>query len=399
MKKIFTILLLFVCFVSVPSCQKDSNGKGDDPNRLSAKEAKEYFEQNSTCLRFLSVGGDKPSGTKSALTENMIIDWDSAIESETTDAYFVEVPINMASPITAVTYKGIGNLKKDIKSVLLRTSLLIEKCKVDNCINSNFIVLLGTFSVNNKQERYPFLCEKSKFIGYMMKGTTDGNLQSCYFLNQGKASSVSLISDKLFMTRDSLGHDKVFTGISLISSKKFLTKGGGGSNSGEQNVCPICGAVNYINWINGDLAECTVCQSIFWGAIDFNGDYCSICGNPVYSCMCCSDCHTYPCICGPATLCPYCERAGCGGECQNNNNQNIQFFVRLIPTPNGTISITPNCMYHDMDSFVTVQAFPDEGYSFDYWLLNGQIASVDNPYVFVVSDATYVKAIFVENSN
>ena len=30
MKKIFTILLLFVCFVSVPSCQKDSNGKGDN---------------------------------------------------------------------------------------------------------------------------------------------------------------------------------------------------------------------------------------------------------------------------------------------------------------------------------------------------------------------------------
>lgn len=68
MKKIFTILLLSVCFVSVPSCQKDSNGKGDDPNRLSTQQAKEYFEQHSTCLRFLSVGGDKPSGTKSVLT-------------------------------------------------------------------------------------------------------------------------------------------------------------------------------------------------------------------------------------------------------------------------------------------------------------------------------------------
>ncbi|MBO4691278.1 MAG: hypothetical protein J5604_00685, partial [Bacteroidales bacterium] len=34
MKKLFTILFLSVCFVSVPSCQKDNNGKGDDPNRL-----------------------------------------------------------------------------------------------------------------------------------------------------------------------------------------------------------------------------------------------------------------------------------------------------------------------------------------------------------------------------
>ena len=44
MKKLFTILLLSVCFVSVPSCQKDSNGKGDDPNRLTSKEAKEYLK-------------------------------------------------------------------------------------------------------------------------------------------------------------------------------------------------------------------------------------------------------------------------------------------------------------------------------------------------------------------
>ena len=240
MKKIFTILLLFVCFVSVPSCQKDSNGKGDDPDRLTTKEAKELFEQHSTCLRFLSVGGDKPSGTKSALTENMIIDWDSAIESETTDAYFVEVPINISSPISANLYDGIGHMHKNIRPVQVNMSLLIERHKSDNCTHSSVVTTIGCYSNNTISARYCYSSNKLSFSGYQIFSKEDGTYTSSRIFKDGRFVENALTSGCKVQKVDSTGKDLLYSGIQLMSSRALLTKGGGGGGSGEDMVCPGC---------------------------------------------------------------------------------------------------------------------------------------------------------------
>ena len=413
MKKIFTIILLFVCFVSVPSCQKDSNGKGDDPNRLSAKEAKEYFEQNSTCLRFLSVGGDKPSGTKSALTENMIIDWDSAIESETTDAYFVEVPINMASPISALLYDGIGHIHKNIRPVSVNISLVIEKNKNNESFHSFVVTTLGAYSHSLEDSRYGFRNNKNTFTGYQLFSKGNGVLVNVLKFNNGHCEHRNLLTDSQISKVDSLGRDLLFNGISFITSSFPLTKGGDGGSTGEDRNCVLCGGPMVIYVVGADYSifYCPVCNIstiVFLDVIP-----CPVCGFPSSSCHCCPTCLSYPCVCylnpdpdpDNPQPCSLCGRPFCDGSCQNvlpgelNIPDNF-YRVTVLPdplTPNGFVTKYPTGDYIACGVEVTITATAYSGYSFIGWRRDSTIFSNSNPYLFYPQFHQTIYAVFASN--
>ena len=411
MKKLFTILLLSVCFVSVPSCQKDSNGKGDDPNRLSAKEAKEFFEQHSTCLRFLSVGGDKPSGTKSALTENMIIDWDSAIESETSDAYFVEVPINMASPITAFLYDGIGHINKNIRPVPLNISLVIEMNKNNESFNSFVVTTLGSYSNSLEDSRYGFRNNKNTFTGYQLFSKENGLLFDILRFNNGGSQHRNLLTQSQVCKVDSLGRDLLFKGISFITSSSILTKGGGGGATGEDRNCLSCGGPMVITETGIDYVVfyCPVCKISTIVFIDVIP--CPVCGYPSSSCHCCPTCHSYPCVCflNPdpenSQPCSLCGRPVCDGSCQNvlpgemNIPENFHRVTVLTDpyTPYGYITKYPTGDYIAYGVEVTISATATQGYSFIGWRRDSTIFSNSNPYVFYPQFNQTIYAVFASN--
>ena len=404
MKKLFTILLLSVCLVSAPSCQKDSNGKGDDPNRLTSKEAKEYFEQNSTCLRFLSVGGDKPSGTKSALTENMIIDWDSAIESETTDAYFVEVPINMVSPISANLNDGIGHMHKNIRPVLVNMSLLIERHKSDNCTHSSVVTTIGSYSNNTIPARYCYSSNKTSFSGYQIFSTENGTYTTSRIFKNGRFVETTLTNGNQVQKIDSTGKDLLYSGIRLMLSRALLTKGGGGGESGEEQECPNCGSVLITQ--NGFL-HCSNCN------IDFDEwlvGFCIDCLRPISDCNCSCPVCGYPnrygnqCMCQNPSgyLCPYCGVYGCNGQCGGGaDSTNVGRPESCLITVNvningGYIEKSPDKPLYLLEDALTLTAYPYTGYSFFGWYENGLLISQNSTLSFVVSQDRTLLAIFEE---
>lgn len=406
MKKIFTILLLSVCFVSVPSCQKDSNGKGDDPNRLSAKEAKEFFEQHSTCLRFLSVGGDKPSGTKSALTENMIIDWDSAIESETTDAYFVEVPINMVSPISAHLYDGIGHMHKNIRPVLVNMSLLIERHKSDNCTHSSVVTTIGSYSNNTIPARYCYSSNKTSFSGYQIFSTENGTYTTSRIFKNGRFVETTLTNGNQVQKIDSTGKDLFYSGISISLSKSLFTKGGdSGGTTGEDMVCPGC-FNTLVNQGNG-LFYCPNCQIY---VVDINNTICPDCLCFVYECQCiCPKCgfpnkYGKKCMCESPSgdPCPICGVHGCNGQCGGGaDSTNVGRPESCLITVNvningGYIEKSPDKPLYLLEDALTLTAHPYTGYSFFGWYENGLLISQNSTLSFVVSQDRTLLAVFEE---
>lgn len=384
MKKLFTILLLSVCFVSVPSCQKDSNGKGDDPNRLTSKEAKEYFEQNSTCLRFLSVGGDKPSGTKSALTENMIIDWDSAIESETSDAYFVEVPINMSSPISANLYDGIGHMHKNIRPIQVNMSLLIERHKSDDCTHCSVVTTIGSYSNNTISARYCYSSNKSSFSGYQIFSKEDGTYTTSKIFKNGRFVENALTNGCKVQKVDSTGKDLLYSGIQLMSSRALLTKGDGGGGSGEDCRCPYCGSL--LLFQNGFL-HCPICNL---DLDDWTSAICPDCLRPISDCDCSCPICGYPnrygnqCMCQNPSgeRCPYCGVYGCNGQCgggadsTGTGDPNRYFITLNVNNVNGGyVTRNPDRSYYFFNESVTLTAYPYSGYSFSGWYEEGFLIS------------------------
>jgi len=409
MKKNIIIALLFVvCLSFVSACQKDSNGKGFDPNRLSSKEAKEYFELNSTCLRFLSVGGDKPSGTKSALTGNMVIDWDSALESENSESYFVEVPINMASPISANLYDGIGHMQKNIRQVPIHISLLIAKRKDNETFQSFVITTIGLYSQKLGDPRYGYTNDKNSFTGYQIVSHSNGIIVDFLKYTSGQHEHRNVLTSTQIPLVDSLGRDLLFNGISIVSTPSTFTKGGGGGSSGEDPNCLICGGPMVITETGYGYSVffCPVCLISTIVFIDVIP--CPVCGYPSSSCQCCPTCHSYPCVCwlnpdpNNPSPCALCGRPSCDGNCQNvvPGEMNIPdnfHRVTVLPdplTPYGSVTKYPLGDYIAYGVEVTISATAYSGYNFVGWRRDSVVFSNANPYVFYPQFNQTIYAVF-----
>ncbi len=429
-----TICTMIVLFAL--SCQKDEGIKQNDPKALTTAQAKEYFEQTASTLKFLTTG-ITPAETKNAdysLTENMIIDWDKALEGETTDCYVVEVPIRMSSPITARLYDGVGHLNKNIRQVPAVISLLIERHKVDGCLHHSIVTTVGVFSKSVENSNYGFLCDKSSFSGYQFFSSEEGLLVAANRFNKGSSESRNLLAEANFQKVDSLGNDMHFHGISFATSLGVKTKGGGGASSGEDNRCPNCGTTMQLVYSNYIICYwCPNCEEYFNSFIDpenvclncgYPMDNCQCCPNcNLYPCHCCPLCNSYPCICDPfgpgpdpntgsdpdepekpepgITPCEYCGIIGCDGTCQIiAPNSSGFYFITASADPNspyGTVIKTPSGNYVGASVSVQLTAYPYTGYTFIGWKSNDAIISTQNPYSFVASSNLIIYAVFATN--
>ena len=389
----------------VLSCQKDEGLKQKDPNALTKSQAKEYFEQTASTLKFLTAG-TIPAGTKNAdysLTENMIISWDQALEGETADSYVVEVPIRMSSPVTARLYDGVGHLNKNIRQVPAVISLLIERHKVDGCLHHSIVTTVGVFSKSVENSNYGFLCDKSSFSGYQFFSSEEGLLVAANRFNKGSSESRNLLAEANFQKVDSLGNDMHFHGISFATSLGVKTKGGGGASSGEDNRCPNCGTTMQLVYSNYIICYwCPNCEEYFNSFVD-PGNVCGNCGYPENNCHCCPECHQYPCHCQANSAgCPLCGAANCDGTCQEGHstgddlpNSLCLIVVYVDPsTPYGTVSKYPVGNYIEVGATVSLEATPSVGYHFVGWRRNDSIISTNYQYSFIANGYQVLYAVF-----
>ena len=397
-------LILFSLFF-VLSCQKDEGLKQKDLNALTKAQAKEYFEQTASTLKFLTAG-TIPAGTKNAdysLTENMIIDWDEALEGETVDSYVVEIPISMVCPVTALMYDGIGHFNKNIRQVQMNASLLIEKHKADGSLHYSVVTTVGSYSatVNSK---YGFLCDKSSFSGYQIFSDEEGNCIKSFVIKNGIIIFASLIPQREIKKVDSCGKDYHFVGLSFCTSKVALTKGGGGESSGEDSRCPYCG--RYLSITNG-VPYCSHCEEFFE---EWTFTICPDCLRPIYDCDCACPICGYPnrygntCMCEPGPFdkrCPVCGLYGCngqhGGDADSTNYNNIDTYSVIVHTNlGGTVSRSIERAFYYNNEQLTLTALPNSGYYFVGWYENNALLSVTNQYSFNVTASRVIYAFFEE---
>lgn len=395
-------------FLFILSCQKDEGLKQKDPNALTKSQAKEYFEQTASTLKFLK-SCITPTGTKNTdyyLTGNMVIEWDQALAGETEDSYFVEVPISMVSPVTALLYDGLGHLNKNIRQVQVNTSLLIYKHKTDGCIHHSSVTTVGTYSRVPQNFKYSYLSDKDSFSGYQFFCNENGEVLNSNYYVAGNYEKRTVYAESMITKVDSLGKDLVFRGITFITNKLALTKGGGGGSSGEDNVCP--NGHNTIQMIYSGMGfisyYCTTCQESFNTFLD-PLETCFVCYYPKDNCRCCSTCQSYPCTCPPEGVngCSLCGKANCdGSSCQLGNlgggniPENLcQIIISVDPnTPYGNVSQYPYGEFIESGVNVSIVAAPFYGYHFVGWKVNGNIISTSSQYSFIAGCYQVIYAVF-----
>ncbi|GEM_PF-1519035 len=440
---IVCLSLSLVIFLFALSCQKDEGIKQNDPNALTKSEAKAYFEQTATTLKFLTATSG-PAETKNqdySLTEDMVIEWEQALEGETVDSYVVEIPIRMVFPVSALLYDGIGHLNKNIHQVQMNVSLVIEKHKDDGCFHHYVVTTVGSYSKSIANTKYGFLCDKSSFSGYQIISNEDGIIDnSCYF-KDGAKQPRNLLTENQVCKVDSLGKDLKYKGLAFVVSKGVNTKGGGGTSSGEDGICNFCSAYMIHCGVVGNMNMymCPFCETIQFILIDNSQSeqICEKCQLSLSNCICicpfcnqkpcicdptlCSVCHTEPCICNNSqspdpnpnspeepekpepdtTICSLCGRQSCDGSCQIIAPNANGFYLISVSvdstTPYGTVSKTPSGNYIGAGVMVTVTANPAPGYTFVRWNNNGIIFSEDNPCSFVANSSLNVTAVFATN--
>ena len=401
-------LSLIIALFSL-SCQKDDGIKPKDPSALTTAQAKEYFEQTAQTLKFLTTG-ITPAGTKNAdysLTENMVIEWNRAIEGEDSDSYLVEVPIRMSSPVTARLFDGVGHLNKNIRQVPVIISLLIERHKDDGCLHHSIVTTVGTFSKSVENPNYGFLCDKSSFSGYQFFSSEEGVLIATNRFNQGMAESRNLLTEGQFLKVDSLGKDIHFHGISFATSHGVKTKGGGGASSGEDNKCPNCNTTMQLVYSNYIICYwCPGCKEYFNSFIDPE-DICFSCGNLLINCLCCPDCHQYPCQCLiPSSGCSQCGSFNCNGSsCQTGQHggegePDYTYRITTVVMPSsqfGYINKTPSGEYIEGGIGVHMSAIAYPGYHFVEWKKDNVFYSSNSSISFIANGDHCYSALFAED--
>ena len=343
--------LCLIAILVVLSCQKDEGLKQKDPNALTKSQAKEYFEQTASTLIFLTTG-TTPAGTKNAdysLTENMIINWDQALEGETADSYVVEVPIRMVHGLDAAVHKGLGQFNNVIKKVAINSSLLIFRLKGSGDYSHKVVYSVGEYLQGDCQSKFPFSSNKEGFSGYLITSSENGAIEHFLYYENNNVHTIS--ASELITSRsqkiDKFGKDLPVMGFSLTLPVAILTKGGGGTSSGEDNLCPYC-LQNGLSF-NGDYYYCSNCNGYVY---IFEYLVCPDCLSQLYNCLCiCSHCGFFKkdCKCRPDEdeLCPECGLPGCNGRCQQGGDNGIPYCdVCECPATQchcGQYTVCPNC--------------------------------------------------------
>ncbi len=417
--KLYLSITLFLFTFFLSSCHKFDELKQRDSNALTKFQAKDYFEQTASTLKFITASST-PVGTKDvdcSLTENMIIEWEQALEGETEDSYIVEIPIRMAYPVQALIYDGEGHINHNPHFVQMNVSLLINKHKSGGCIHHSIVTTVGSYS-STADSKYGFLSDKSSFSGYQFFSSEEGDLLSTHRYKNGVYESRELLTEDQFIKVDSLGKDIHFRGISFVCFQGVTTKGGDNLASGEDNKCPSCGNEMTLVYSNYILCyHCTKCDIYLNSFIDPE-NICMFCAHPKDDCQCCKNCNTYPCKCGPVSgpgpgeeqeqdkndqgdnisICSFCGGDACNGLCQDIAPYSSGFYLITASveptTPYGTVAKTPFGNYVVVGVNVRLTATPNSGYKFVGWKSNDVIVSTQNPYSFTATSNLNLKAVF-----
>ena len=304
-KKFSILLHTIILSVILVSCESDffkSNDR-EENDLFSVEEAESIFSRNDSGIR-LPVFKDAP--TKSIETDNSSIDWSKAESKEFLDFYAVSVPMEVPDYASILMLgSSLGEMERG-GEMDAKSSLVLQKIKQDGSVLQFVVTIIGfktDTAINEENDSYSYLGNRSNFTGYYIISTLDGRIENFYIYENGVRISCS-ISYSVNLSKMQAGEKcLVFLGDDLIK----LTKSSG-------NVCTICG---FEGIVYTDIGICLACGYAFdLPGITVTPGECPDCGRDF--CVCsfprrgggsddhgreetprgCESCGRCPCICG-----------------------------------------------------------------------------------------------------
>ena len=304
-KKFSILLHTIILSVILVSCESDffkSNDR-EENDLFSVEEAESIFSRNDSGIR-LPVFKDAP--TKSIETDNSSIDWSKAESKEFLDFYAVSVPMEVPDYASILMLgSSLGEMERG-GEMDAKSSLVLQKIKQDGSVLQFVVTIIGfktDTAINEENDSYSYLGNRSNFTGYYIISTLDGRIENFYIYENGVRISCS-ISYSVNLSKMQAGEKCiVFLGDDLIKRTK---------SSG--NVCRVCG---FEGIVYTDVGICLACGYAFdLPGITVTPGECPYCGRDFCACsfprrgsgsgdhgreetpIGCESCGRCPCICG-----------------------------------------------------------------------------------------------------
>ncbi len=304
-KKFSILLHTIILSVILVSCESDffkSNNR-EENDLFSVEEAESIFNRNDGGIR-LPVFKDAP--TKSIETDNSSIDWSKAESKEFMDFYAVSIPMEVPDYASILMLgSSLGEMERG-GEMDAKSSLVLQKIKQDGSVLQFVVTIIGfktDTAINEENDSYSYLGNRSNFTGYYIISTLDGRIENFYIYENGVRISCS-ISYSVNLSKMQAGEKCiVFLGDDLIKRTK---------SSG--NVCRVCG---FEGIVYTDVGICLACGYAFdLPGITVTPGECPYCGRDFCACsfsrrgsgsddhgreetpIGCESCGRRPCICG-----------------------------------------------------------------------------------------------------
>ena len=293
------------------SCSHDGFDRGKGKSGLSIDEARAYFENNATDLRYNEL---VYSYTPTKADDNIVPLWNKAMCGTTLNSEVVMVPILETGKIKAfLTITLFGRKDGTADNVKVESHLVIQRYNTSKKMR-RFITTVVGISDDAKANPYLFTGDRTKFQGFMLISDETGKCEDVFYYTGGRRLKMQIGNYTAEEKRNNK-YLQVSVGFSFMETS-VAVKGGGGHLSGEDgdSYCYNCHSLS-----NFDSGVCAVCgaepQEIGGGEGYF---FCKGCGELVESCTCEQEPTPDTDPVNPnEEACPLCGNINCCGECQN----------------------------------------------------------------------------------
>ena len=314
MKKGLLRIFCLMAILAFHSCSHEWFGGNKLNLDFSVDEARAYFENNATDLRYNEL---IYSRTPTKADDNIVPQWKNAKHGTTPNSEVIMIPILNPNRLGAALTTTLFGLKEGTEDgVKVESHLVIQKYNATGKMR-RFITTVVGISKDKNANPYLFTGDRTKFRGFMLISNETGKCEEVFYYMGGKRFKMH-IGNYTAEEKKANKHLQVSVGFSLTETS-IATKGGGGHQSGEDgdSYCYNCHSLT-----DFDSGVCAICgaepQEIGGGEAYF---FCRGCGKLVESCTCQPDPTPDPDPENPDDgACPLCGSTYCSGECQHTGS-------------------------------------------------------------------------------
>ena len=244
-------ILCLWAILALNSCSYESFDNGKHDSNLTINEARAYFENNATDLRYNEL---IYSYIPTKADNNIVPKWNEAQHGTTLNSEVIMIPILEANRLGAVLTTTLFEMKEGtVDNVKVESHLVIQRYNATGKMR-RFITTVVGISNDANANSYIFTGNRTKFRGFMLISDECGKCEDIFYYMGGKRFKMH-IGNYTKEEKKVYKHLQISVGFSFLETS-IATRDGGGHLSGEEGdvYCYSCHALTNFN-----SGVCAVC--------------------------------------------------------------------------------------------------------------------------------------------